>query len=159
MIEIYKTTELKRIQLLAELTWYTTYSSILKSEQLHYMFDLMYSTSQLEANLLNGNQFHIIKEESTDLGFTEIILYPHYIKINKIYIIPEQQGKGLGNKMINNIEQIAASLNVSKITLNVNRYNKALHFYIKSGFSIIEEVDVEIGNGYLMEDYILEKII
>ena len=43
------------------------------------------------------------------------------------------------------------------LSLNVNRFNSALTFYEKIGFKIIDEVNVDIGNGYFMEDYIMEK--
>jgi hypothetical protein len=38
----------------------------------------------------------------------------------------------------------------------VNRYNKAKDFYEKAGFKIIETVDIEIGNGFYMNDYVME---
>ena len=43
------------------------------------------------------------------------------------------------------------------IELNVNRFNKAIYFYQKNQFEIVEEVDIEIGNGYLMEDYVMKR--
>ena len=43
-----------------------------------------------------------------------------------------------------------------RFTLNVNRYNKALYFYEKHGFTIAQEVDIEIGEGYFMNDYIMK---
>ena len=43
-----------------------------------------------------------------------------------------------------------------QLFLNVNRFNKAIQFYTKMGFIITDTVDVAIGNGYFMEDYIME---
>jgi hypothetical protein len=43
------------------------------------------------------------------------------------------------------------------LSLNVNRFYKACAFYHKKGSEIIKEVDIEIGHGYLMEDYVTEK--
>ena len=42
--------------------------------------------------------------------------------------------------------------------LNVNKYNNALHFYLKQGFFKIREEVIDIGNGYVMDDYVMEKM-
>ena len=54
-------------------------------------------------------------------------------------------------------EQLAKENNSSYFILNVNRYNKATDFYIKLGFEISYEEDIDIGNGFLMEDYVMKK--
>ena len=35
----------------------------------------------------------------------------------------------------------------------------AINFYKKNGFQIIREEDVDIGNGYYMNDYVMSKSI
>jgi hypothetical protein len=41
----------------------------------------------------------------------------------------------------------------------VNKYNKAKDFYLHNGFEIAESVVVQIGNGYVMDDFIMRKMI
>ena len=53
--------------------------------------------------------------------------------------------------------KFALENNSASVILNVNRFNKALSFYERMGFKVIDEVNIEIGNGYLMEDYVMEK--
>ena len=55
--------------------------------------------------------------------------------------------------------KFALENNSASVILNVNRFNKALSFYERMGFKVIDEVNIEIGNGYLMEDYVMEKTI
>ena len=157
-IQEVKLEKLHRIHALAKKTWFNTYKSILKEQQLNYMFDMMYRIKNLEHNIKNGSSFYIISEEE-DLGFIEIISKEHVIKLNKIYVIPYQQGKGVGKSLIRFIEEIAKDKNLSQIELNVNRYNKAIKFYLKQDFKIIKEENIDIGKGYLMEDYMMRKII
>jgi ribosomal protein S18 acetylase RimI-like enzyme len=45
------------------------------------------------------------------------------------------------------------------IELQVNRHNKAKDFYTKIGFTIKEEKDFDIGNGYFMNDYVMEYLL
>jgi ribosomal protein S18 acetylase RimI-like enzyme len=44
---------------------------------------------------------------------------------------------------------------MNSMTLQVNRNNKAVEFYKKFGFEIIDEQDFDIGNGYYMNDFIM----
>jgi ribosomal protein S18 acetylase RimI-like enzyme len=104
----------------------------------------------------------VITEQDLTLGFIGIehnYENGNITKIHKIYILPQTQGKGIGKTAMEAIEKLALENNSSSILLNVNRFNKALNFYQKMGFNVIDEVNIEIGNGYLMEDFVMEKVI
>lgn len=153
--------DIKVIQAIAHTTWPITYGEILSKEQLDYMLDMIYSDEALTAHLHKKEQlFYLIAEEETTLGFIGI---EHQYKeepttrIHKIYLLPETQGKGIGKKVIEEIEKLALENKSKALSLNVNRFNSALGFYQKIGFEIVDEVNIEIGNGYLMEDYVMEK--
>ena len=103
------------------------------------------------------NEFLQKIQSDEDKNFLSRINKNFITKIHKIYLLPETQGKGIGKSVIESIGKLAVENNSSSLFLNVNRFNKALHFYEKTGFKIIDEVDIEIGNDYLMEDYVMEK--
>ncbi|MDX6181462.1 GNAT family N-acetyltransferase [Flavobacterium sp. Fl-77] len=149
------------IQNIAYTTWPLTYGEILSKEQLDYMLDLIYSDEALTNQYKKKEQlFYLIVDAESTLGF--IGIEHHYkeqnvTRIHKIYLLSETQGKGIGKKVIDEIAKMALENNSTALSLNVNRYNTALTFYKKIGFEVIEEVDIEIGNGYFMEDYVMEK--
>ncbi|MFA9191093.1 GNAT family N-acetyltransferase [Flavobacterium sp. FZUC8N2.13] len=164
MIRIVKATvaDLNCITEIAHKTWPITYGGILSPEQLKYMLNAFYSDAALLKNIENGQEFILAKEGDTVLGFASF--EHHYkngstTKIHKIYILPETQGKGIGKLLIDSIAQFAKENNSNSLLLNVNRFNKALTFYQKLGFKIIQEIDIELEHGYLMEDYVMEKEI
>ncbi|WP_394774278.1 GNAT family N-acetyltransferase [Flavobacterium sp.] len=163
MITILEATisDIKLIQEIAHTTWPITYGEILSKEQLDYMLDLIYSDEALTNQYNKKEQlFYLISENEITLGFIGIehnYKSEAITKIHKIYLLPETQGKGIGKKVIEEIEKFALKNNSTALSLNVNRFNAALGFYKKIGFEIIEEVDIEIGNGYLMEDYVMQK--
>lgn len=157
IIEKINYQELNRIQHLAEKTWEPTYKSILSREQLIYMFDKMYNLKTLSERIKEGSEFYIIKENNSDVGFTEIIYKKEELYISKIYIDPAFQKKGYGERLIEFIIQKGKEFEKKQLSLNVNRYNPAIGFYEKLQFKIIDTIDIEIGNGYLMEDYIMKK--
>ena len=80
-------------------------------------------------------------------------------KIHKLYVLPQIQGKGIGKSLIDYISKIALANDNSALFLGVNKYNKAKDFYLKYGFEITNSVVVEIGKGYIMDDYVMEKKI
>jgi len=163
MITISEATinDIKQIQNIVHITWPITYGEILSKEQLDYMLDLIYSDEALTKQIANKEQlFYLISDLEAIIGFIGIehnYKNENITKIHKIYLLPETQGKGYGKRVFEFIEELALENDSKHLLLNVNRFNKALNFYKKLGFEIKEEVNIEIGNGYLMEDYIMEK--
>jgi len=155
--------DIAKIQEIANITWPITYGEILTAEQLDYMLDLIYSDEALTRQIQNKEQlFYLVSDPESVIGF--IGIEHHYkneaiTKIHKIYLLPETQGKGYGKIVFNSIEELALENKSKELLLNVNRFNTALNFYKKLGFEIKETVDIEIGNGYLMEDYVMGKKI
>lgn len=161
MITITKTTDYDTVRKIAEQTWPKTYGHILSPEQIDYMFDMMYNINALKEQAdLKGHHFILAEEDGIPLGFASYEF--NYggapkTKIHKIYILPETQGKGIGKKQLDYITEKAIENQNTILSLNVNRYNTAYDFYVKIGFEKKGEEDINIGNGYLMEDYIMEK--
>ncbi|MEZ0128677.1 GNAT family N-acetyltransferase [Flavobacterium sp. LBUM151] len=153
--------DIKIIQEITNITWPITYGEILSQTQLDYMLGLFYSDEALTKQIENKEQlFYLISDTESTIGF--IGIEHHYkneaiTKIHKIYLLPETQGKGIGKTVIDEIAKMALENHSTTLVLNVNRFNSALSFYKKIGFEIKETVDIEIGNGYLMEDYVMEK--
>ena len=71
--------------------------------------------------------------------------------------MPNTQGKGVGKLLLKEVENRTKMAGNSVLFLNVNKYNKAQKFYNNHGFSIIQEEVIPIGNGYIMDDYVMEK--
>ncbi|WP_395632825.1 GNAT family N-acetyltransferase [Flavobacterium sp.] len=143
--------------------WPKTYGTILTATQLEYMLDMMYSVAALqEQSTLKQHHFVLIYVNDEAVGFAS---YEHNAnesgktKIHKIYILSSQQGKGTGKALVGYIEQKALVHGDKVLFLNVNKYNAAIQFYRKTGFRITNEEIIDIGNGYVMDDYVMEKLL
>ena len=150
------------IQALSGETWPHTFSELLSQEQITYMMDMMYSTPALEKQMDElGHHYLLIKESDEYQGYLSYeIDYKGkpWTKIHKIYVLPSAQGKGIGRILIDSAAEIASANNNSELSLNVNRDNiKAIEFYKRMGFEIILSEDIDIGNGFLMTDHVLNK--
>ena len=162
-LSIASISQLPIIKDLAYKIWPSTYGSILSEIQLDFMLDKFYNLDYLANQLENQNQiFLLIEENDTILGFCSYELNyesTNKTKLHKIYVLLETQGKGIGKMVLKVVEKIAIDNNNNVLLLNVNRANKALEFYKKQGYFITKTIDIEIGNGYLMEDFVMEKTL
>ena len=159
IISEVKTEQLFIIQDLAYRIWPSTYGEILSKVQLDYMLDKFYNLNYLQNQLENGQHFILISNENVIVGFASYEFNfenSNKTKVHKIYVLPEIQGKGVGKILMDFIRNKAIENTNLGLLLNVNRFNKAITFYQKYGFVNKNSVDIEIGNGYLMQDYILE---
>lgn len=149
------------IPLIRELTfkvWPQTYASILSKEQIDYMLEIMYSEESLQLQMDEGAAFVIVYDDAEPVGFASFQeTEPQLWKLHKIYILTSQQGKGTGKFTLDYIINHIKEKNANTLQLQVNRYNKAKDFYEKLGFFVIKIADFDIGNGYFMNDYIMEK--
>jgi diamine N-acetyltransferase len=150
------------IPLIRELTfkvWPQTYASILSQDQVDYMLELMYSEAALEKQMAEeGSRFIIVYDGEEPVGFASFSeTSPQIIKLHKLYILASQQGKGTGKQVIDHICEEIRRTGAKALQLQVNRHNKARGFYEKLGFTVIEEADFDIGNGYFMNDFVMEK--
>ncbi|MDE3212824.1 MAG: GNAT family N-acetyltransferase [Bacteroidota bacterium] len=152
--------DLPLIRDLAHKIWPVAYGTILSPEQLDYMLEKIYSLTSLENQLLDlGHRFVVVMEEQVPVGFASYSKkegHPQIIRLHKIYILPSEQGKGTGKYLLQYVKEAALQMGGTLLQLNVNRYNPALHFYEKNGFEVVGQEDIDIGEGYYMNDYIME---
>jgi len=164
MIEIRLATveDIPTIAEIASITWAVAYKDILSEEQREYMLKMMYSFESLNQQMKNEQTFLIAELSQKVVGFLSYELAyikSNGMKIHKYYVLPEVQGKGVGSALLQKAEQIATKNTIEFITLNVNRYNLTIQHYLSKGFVIIKSEDISIGNGYLMEDFVMQKKI
>lgn len=164
MLQIRETTaeDISLIQQLAAVVWPHTFAQLLSPEQIAYMMDMMYSTTALQQQMTEQNHHYLLAHEGGQyLGY---VSYEHnykgaeLTKLHKIYVLPTAQGKGVGCLFIDYISELACGHGVGELSLNVNKYNdKAIGFYKRMGFSVVNKEEIDIGCGFIMDDYVMNK--
>lgn len=163
MISIKKNedTTFAAIRAIAEEVWPIAYGPILPDGQIDYMLDMMYSVPAMQHQTHElGHHFIVAFEDAIPLGFASFEF--HYkqtakTKINKLYVLSSTQGKGIGRRLVDYISQQAIENQQEGLILNVNKNNKAQDFYTHLGFGISYEEVIDIGQGFIMDDYVMEK--
>ncbi len=153
--------DIEKIRDLAGTIWPVAYEKILSPQQLTYMLNLFYSKEALITQLHSGHHFIIAYENNHAIGFASYSIKssnnPEIYRLHKLYVLPGIQKKGTGSNLLNYIIESIKPLGAKILELNVNRHNEAFHFYTRLGFTISREEDIDIGEGYFMNDYVMEK--
>ena len=143
---------------LAQEIWNDCYKDILSQEQIDYMLDMMYNPEKILEGVENNEQWEILKADNVPVGYLHYKIEEDKVFLSKIYLKQDPQYKGLGQVMMNHVIDYALANQKKKIYLTVNKNNsKAIRFYEKNGFRNVKSETFDIGNGYIMDDYIFQK--
>ena len=150
--------DIPALQSLARLIWKEAYSAILSDDQIKYMLELMYSGKVITRELFSGVVWDIIVDNNNTCGFLSYAFgEDNSVKLSKSYIEKEARGKSVAAESINRVLRYAEDNGKKSVFLTVNKNNKrAIRAYEKNGFTITDSVITDIGNGFVMDDYIME---
>lgn len=158
-IKLATAANVKIIQELAEAIWPICYADIISPEQLRYMLDLIYTPNALFAQMEKDHRFVIAYEAKTPIGFASYSAKSSeqqaIFRLHKIYVLTNLHTQGIGSCLLQYIVTQSKNAGAKLLELNVNKYNPAKNFYEKKGFSILKEEVIDIGNGYVMDDYVM----
>ncbi len=139
--------------------WPKTFAPILPPEQIPYMMDMMYAPEVMERELREGYRFAALLVDGAPSGY--ISWSPYHddtAKLHKVYLLTSCHGKGLGRIMLDYASDVCRAAGFRKLQLNVNKHNeRAISVYLKNGFETVESVKNDIGGGFFMDDYVMEK--
>lgn len=152
------------IQELARRSWENAYADILSKEQMEYMLSEMYSRQEIESHLQNPDYHYYLIEDESNRSYEGFIGYEHNYedqttKLHRIYLVPESKGKGFGRGALQFLNAKVSENGNNRIILNVNKYNTARNFYESQGYRVYDEGVFDIGNGFVMDDFLMELLI
>ncbi len=150
--------ELPIVASLAAKIWQVHYPPIVGQEQVDYMLKRFYEFEALKKQHTEGQDFYLINKDNRNIGFISVSQKGvSNFFIHKFYMVASEQAKGLGEIVFVLIKTLFRSRERMTIELTVNRQNfKAINFYFKLGFRIKEVANFDIGDGYLMNDFVME---
>lgn len=153
--------DFQQLYKLASEIWNDNYKGIISQEQIDYMLNMMYNSERLQHDLDEEYQWEFISYNNNHIGYLAyVIKNDNRVFLSKVYLKTSVQGLGLGKLALNRVKEYAKNNNCEAVYLTVNKGNiKGVRAYKKSGFTIIAEEITDIGNGYVMDDYIFEHSI
>jgi ribosomal protein S18 acetylase RimI-like enzyme len=152
--------EIEIVESLAREIWAEHYIPIIGKEQVDYMLDRFQSKEAISEQIRSGVLYFLMREDSEFIGY--IAVQPKGIELflSKIYVKSSRRAKGYGKKAVQFAESLAQQRGLKKIVLTVNKNNvNAIKAYEKIGFRNVGSLVQDIGNGFVMDDYKMEKMV
>jgi ribosomal protein S18 acetylase RimI-like enzyme len=156
------TADLAVVQRLAREIWHRHYPSIIGVDQIEYMLERGYSDEALSRFLRAPGAGLVLAKLDTPVGFAawHRADEPATTKLDKLYVLHACQRRGVGRRLIDEVVARAREDGASALTLNVNKRNAtAIAAYAACGFAVREAVVVDIGGGFVMDDYVMTRPI
>jgi GNAT superfamily N-acetyltransferase len=114
-------------------------------------------TKQLQEE---GYRYFFLVKNGAPIGYTGIKAEDGKLFLSKLYIRKAERGNGYASMAFSFLESLCRAEHLSAIWLTVNRYNSdTIAVYKKKGFVTVREQVADIGGGYVMDDYIMEKLV
>ena len=148
---------------LAREIWYAHYPAIIGTAQIEYMLGQRYNLETVRAELRQSDLWWdtlMVGEEMAGFASYFLTQAAGEMKLDKIYVHPRHQRYGYGGAMIARACEVARSRGCNRLVLAVNRNNRsAIDAYLRHGFRVADTVVKDIGGGFVMDDYIMEKSV
>lgn len=153
--------EIFGIASLAEEIWNEYFPSILSKPQIDYMLEKFQSYDALKQQITDGYEYYLISDAHYMMsGYTGYHIEDGAMFLSKLYLLNETRGQHLSSNTFNELVKICQEKGVKKIWLTCNKYNThSLDVYKHWGFEIVRDEVTDIGNGYVMDDHVLEYIV
>ena len=147
------------VSALARIVWQATYPPLISQAQIDAMLADRYAPDCIRAQLNDPKQaWWVARHQKAVIGFAHAMLENASCKLDKLYVHPDKQHQGIGAALVDMVRQWGLQHQTNRLWLQVNRGNaQAIAAYRKYGFRIIESRVFDIGNGFVMDDYVMEQ--
>lgn len=160
LIPVTTTEDINTLAALAKGIWEEHFTPIIGAGQVAYMLEKFQSVPAIAEQLQNGYRYFFIAKEGEPIGYTGIKAENGKLFLSKLYLRKDARGNGYASQVFALLEELCKAEGLSAVWLTANRYNYgAIAVYKKKGFETIRTQVADIGGGYVMDDYIMEKAI
>lgn len=137
--------------------WRRSYREMLAPAQIDYMLAWMYGAETIRAEIECGIRWEVLELDGATVGYLAAERGAD-VKLHKLYLRPEQQGRGIAQRALAHVEEMARAWGAARVILNVNKRNvRAIRAYERAGFSVVDAVLNDIGGGFVMDDFIMAR--
>ncbi|MCP3849824.1 MAG: GNAT family N-acetyltransferase [Gammaproteobacteria bacterium] len=152
--------QLDVIVALANTIWHEHFTPIIGSAQVEYMLDKFQSKNSISKQIDNGFTYFLLIKNERPIGYVGIITKEGQLFLSKFYILSTERSHGFGKQVLQFLEALARKNKLESICLTVNKHNSdAIQAYLKMDFVNLGSIVQDIGGGFIMDDYKMEKSI
>ncbi len=150
--------DVKQVEELADEIWTQHYTPIIGSDQVRYMLENFQSFEAIVKQMSEGMNYFIMDFQGEPVGYMASKPDDEDLFLSKIYVLSGMRGKGIGGYAMNFLANMAREQGFRHMTLTVNKNNTdSIRAYQKMGFVNLGPLETDIGNGFIMDDYLMKK--
>lgn len=154
-IEIASAADAAEISSLAYRIWNDRYSEMISQEQIDYMLNKFQSESAIREQINSTYRYYTVVIDHIMVGYLSVEKRGGALFLSKLYLESGCAGLGIGKMMFDKVKDVAREQGLSAIELTVNKYNNSYNIYLKWGLKVVDSVVADIGEGYVMDDYVM----
>ena len=162
-LEILKVRTLEEIQVTCDIAyeiWHEHFTPIIGIDQVEYMINEFQSFNAIKDQIDSGYEYYLFNYKGEFVGYTGIKKEDLSLFLSKLYIKKEYRGNKIAKDAMKFMVELCKTMSLKKIWLTVNKNNdNTIAAYEKIGFIKTRMQKSDIGNGFFMDDYIMEKAI
>lgn len=159
-IKTADTADAPLIAALAKEIWTQHYVSIITVEQINFMLKNYQSAEAIIKDIKNGMIYDVAYSDGEPCGYSATSSDETGLFLSKLYVRQSCRGQGIAKALMTRINERAKNAQAPRIWLKCNKYNKdSLAAYERLGFTVAYPCITEIGGGFVMDDYALEKMV
>jgi ribosomal protein S18 acetylase RimI-like enzyme len=153
--------QIDELAAMADLIWHEYFPAILSGEQIDYMVNTFQSADAISEQIAQqGYQYFFIETDGTNVGYTCVRQDIGRLFISKIYLLKAARGHGYVGEAFRFFEHLCRDNHLTSMWLTVNRHNQgAIRVYEAKGFKTVRTQVTDIGSGFVMDDYVMEKTL
>jgi len=163
LIPVTTDDQLHELAVLAEGIWHECFPGIISEEQINYMVERFQSYNAMCRQISDeGYNYFFVCDDGQIAGYTGFVLHPEekYMFLSKLYLRSDFRGRGLSSAAIDELCNICRRERLERIRLTVNINNcQAINVYRHKGFTVAYDQKADIGNGFYMDDHVMELAI
>lgn len=164
-IPVIRPEQVATVAALAREIWYEYYVPLIGQAQVDYMVAKFQNAPAMQAQIEQGYEYFLVQQQDasgkwSDIGYCAVQEQPGSLMfLSKFYLHHAARGSGTGRRCMEFIEELARRRGLSSLWLTVNKGNPAVQAYQRLGFRIASELVMDIGGGFVMDDYRMEKAL
>ena len=158
-VPVHSQTDIAAVASLAREIWYEFYVPLIGRAQVDYMVSKFQSAAAMAAQIRDGYEYFLVQRDRANIGYCALLENPaeRAVFISKFYLHRDARGSGTGRACMEFIEQLARRRGLVLLWLTVNKGNPSVNAYKRLGFQIAADLVMDIGGGFVMDDYRMEK--
>lgn len=158
---VYTPAQVQETAQLADTIWHECYTGTISTEQIDYMIQNLQSPLAIAQQMeVEGYEYYLLQKDGQTVGYLGVQPKEGKLFLSKVYLLAQWRGKALTGPIFSFADDLARRRDCTTLWLTVNRHNaRAVSAYKKRGFATVREQVADIGGGFVMDDYVMERAV